>query len=103
MSTSRDRYPWPETMPAAQRPALSASPPKPRRRRSDPPADPDELSAGNAGFEWTQDPATPQERAEYQRGWRTGMGSGLVGGILLGVLGALSALWLGLQAGLRAL
>jgi hypothetical protein len=76
--------------------------PPPRRRAvQQPMPDLDELSAGNAGFEDTT--TTPQERAEYQRGWRVGMGSGLVGGALLGAVAMLSAVWLGVRAGLAVL
>lgn len=95
---------WRANMPA---PTTSAPrrPPTPRRRRCDPPADRDEVSAGNAGFEQADriDPATAAERAEYVFGWRSGVLTGLIGGGLLGALAALSAVWLGVRAGLSVL
>jgi hypothetical protein len=73
----------------------AATPPQPL-------PDPDELSAGNAGFE-NYTPPTAEERAEYCRGWRTGVGHGLVGGALMGAVAALCAVWLGVQFGLGAM
>lgn len=75
--------------------------PPPWRRASRYAPDTDEISAGNAGFENT--PISPQERAEYQRGWRVGMGSGLVGGCLVGAILTMTSVWLGVLAGLSVL
>jgi hypothetical protein len=81
------------------------STPRASTRRAPAPADCDELSAGNAGFEAFEafEAATPEERAEYCRGWRFGVGHGLVGGAVLGAVAALAAVWLGVQVGLGAL
>ena len=62
-----------------------------------PPADGDELSAGNAGFEAT-DWSSLESKAEYCRGWRRGVGHGLVGGGILGAWITLTLVWLGVRS-----
>lgn len=98
--------------PTSQRPSWPATwpvnVPPPRRTgrtgttRPAPLADTDEVSAGNAGFEAAAF-TTPEERAEYQRGWRVGVGTGLVAGGLLGALAMASAMWLGVRAALQVM
>lgn len=66
----------------------------------------DEISGGNAGSEndtTATDGSTAAERAEYRLGWRTGVGTGFVGGLLAGGLGACVAAWAGVAAWVRLL
>lgn len=85
---------WPSNQPPGRRTWQAPIPPA---------SEFDELGGGNAGCEQVEEVCTPGERAEYQRGWRIGIGTGLVGGALLGALSALSMVWLGVQAGLGVL